>query len=264
MLSNEQIDVNIKSKTYYEKEKDNTYLEKSPLFIAVEIGNAEIVKQLLSNDKIDVNLTNKFIVNSTIKGVMMENTWKWWLVEEKFKWSEWSDEEGLDEGQVDDDENLYLWNDDYEGTALHLAVEKGNLEIVQLLLSSPKLDINIKAKKYSHMNPINPTTMKEENEDYGYCYYEDSEKNALCIAIEKENTGIVQQLLSFENIDVNEKCKIKSNSEKSPLHLAVLKKNIEIIKLLLKNKGININIVDEKGKKPIDYTKNNQIIQLLQ
>ena len=47
------------------------------------------------------------------------------------------------------------------------------------------------------------------------------------------------------------------------MHLAVKIKNIEIIKLLLIKKGIDFNIIDNKGKIPIDYSKNSEIKQLL-
>ena len=57
--------------------------------------------------------------------------------------------------------------------------------------------------------------------------------------------------------------KFKITFYKTPLHLAVERQNIEIVRLLLKNKNININIKDEQGRKPIDYTTHNEIKQLL-
>ena len=260
LLSNNKINVNIKSKTYYEKEKENTYLEKTPLFIAIECGNLTMIQQLLSKEDIEINERSRFIVDCVIKGVMRENPWKWWLVQEKSKWSKWDDEESLDEGQDDLDDDLYQWKDDYESSALHLAVEKGNLEIVQLLLSSSKIDVNLKDKKYSKMDAIAPS---DRDQDYGYHYSEDSEKTALYIAIENANVKIVQQLLSREDIDVNIKCKIKPNKERAPLHLSAFLNNVEITSHLVNHKGIDIDIADEKGNTPAKYTKNKQIIQLL-
>ena len=51
--------------------------------------------------------------------------------------------------------------------------------------------------------------------------------------------------------------------QKTALHLAVEIRNLEIIKLLLQNKEIDINIEDSHGKKPIDYSENHEIKQLL-
>ena len=50
---------------------------------------------------------------------------------------------------------------------------------------------------------------------------------------------------------------------KAALHLASEKGNIKIIQLLLINEAIDINIEDEQGRRPIDYSKNDDIIQLL-
>ena len=50
---------------------------------------------------------------------------------------------------------------------------------------------------------------------------------------------------------------------KSALHLAAQNRNLSIIKLLLTHEKININIQDSQGKKPIDYSKNIEIKQLL-
>ena len=46
------------------------------------------------------------------------------------------------------------------------------------------------------------------------------------------------------------------------MHLAVENEYIEIIKLLLKNKRIDINVIDDKGRKQIEYTTNNEIKKL--
>ena len=58
--------------------------------------------------------------------------------------------------------------------------------------------------------------------------------------------------------------KIQNHLEqKAALHLAVEIENLEIIKLLLEKKEIDINIEDSHGKKPIDYSENHEIKQLL-
>jgi ankyrin repeat protein len=63
--------------------------DKTPLYLAVQKGNIEIIKLLLANDKIDVNIPNI-----------------------------------------------------YGKTPLHLAVQKGNIEIIKLLLTNAKIDVN--------------------------------------------------------------------------------------------------------------------------
>lgn len=51
--------------------------------------------------------------------------------------------------------------------------------------------------------------------------------------------------------------------QKTALHLAAKIGNLEIIKLFLKKEGIDITIEDSHGKKPIDYSENPIIRQLL-
>ena len=51
--------------------------------------------------------------------------------------------------------------------------------------------------------------------------------------------------------------------QEAVLHLAAKIGNLEIIKLLLEKKEIDINIEDSHGKKPIDYSENHEIKQLL-
>ena len=51
--------------------------------------------------------------------------------------------------------------------------------------------------------------------------------------------------------------------QKTALHLAAEIGNLEIIKILLNKKDIDINIEDSHGKKPIDYSENHEIKQLL-
>lgn len=80
-----------------------SYFHKTALYIAIEKGNIEIVKLLLKNEKIDVNISNRI------------------------KWHE----SGTDNCNQ------------YEKTALFLAIEKENIEIIELLLSNNKIDVNI-------------------------------------------------------------------------------------------------------------------------
>ena len=51
--------------------------------------------------------------------------------------------------------------------------------------------------------------------------------------------------------------------QNTALHLAAEIGNLEIIKLLLEKKEIDINIEDSHGKRPIDYSENHEIKQLL-
>lgn len=93
--------------TVFIKKGQFTKEEETVLNVAVENENAEIVKLLLTNDKIDVNFLHKENKNNYFC--------KFWI-QQKGK------------------------------APLHAAVEKGNIEIVKVLLTNTKLDINLPYK----------------------------------------------------------------------------------------------------------------------
>lgn len=167
-------------------------------------------------------------------------------------------------------------------TALYLAVERGNLEIVQLLLSQQLIDVNKKSilileeeyenNYYFGENGNEHNTFGQyggyharmsggEAENYCKAHNNTFEKTALYLAIEQEKLTIVQQLLSHSNIDVNclsirKYCAMRNPNDeqsidhnywntqaKGPIHIAIEKKNQEIVQLLLNHRNIDINLV---------------------
>ena len=144
------------------------------------------------------------------------------------------------------DINYLNTNDNACQSALHLAVMKGNVEIVKLLLSNENIDVNV-------FNHINETDYEDEN-------------TALYTAVKNGKLKIVNLLLSHKNIDVNilnnSTCGEDKTSE-TALHLAVRKRKINTIRLLLKHEKIDINVKDKINmKKPIEYTRSKRIIRL--
>ena len=72
-----------------------------------------------------------------------------------------------------------------EKAALHLAIEKRNIEIVNLLLSSPKINVNIIMKDYK----------------------ENDIKSIMQIAIESANIDIISLLMNQKGIKISSKDK---------------------------------------------------------
>ena len=140
--------------------------------------------------------------------------------------------------------------------ALQVAVDNNQDKIINLFLSkklcnsSRKIDLNTRSVE---------AVIKNEIEIF--------EKTLLFMSIEKRNLNTIKLLLARTDINVNEQSfHIQGNNPievKTALHLAAEKNDIEIIKLLLERKDIDINIIDGQGKKPIDYSNNFEIRQLL-
>ena len=110
--------------------------------MAIEKENIEIVKLLLANDKLDINILNIlniFLLHSklyhsiTFKIILfnyIESIFFNEIQNHIFQWNK---------------NYIFQWDSDiwFHKSALYLAVEKENIEIVKLLLTNDKLDINI-------------------------------------------------------------------------------------------------------------------------
>ena len=89
------------------------------------------------------------------------------------------------------------------------------------------------------------------------------------MAVDIENTEIVKLLLASDKIDVNAITKLEKKEgdeikfkTKTALHFAVENSSKDIIKILLADDRIDVNVENEQGKKPIECTTKNEIIQL--
>ena len=135
-------------------------------------------------------------------------------------------------------------NMNIEKTPLHIAIENENVAIIQLLLENPKIDVN----KIEKNEPTEEEKEKWKNINIGNLIILE-EKTALILAIEKDNTEIIQLLLRNPNIDINKKIRknietgkcLHQHTEKTALHFSVEREKLEIIKLLVSNPKIDIN-----------------------
>lgn len=111
-----------------------------------------------------------------------------------------------------------------KNSPLTAAVSHNNYEIVELLLSQSKIDVN-----FQWVRELNE---KKENKHYK------TVKTALILAVEKENPKMVGLLLSHPKIDVNSEKQLKDHfltykfeESKSPISISIIKRNFEIFKL---------------------------------
>ena len=84
--------------------------------------------------------------------------------------------------------------------------------------------------------------------------------SALQLAVLRLNDDLVRLLLDY-NVDVNE---VGRYNKYPALALAVQQDDFVIVQLLLECSGLKINLMDEKGLRPIDYARSEKMKHLLQ
>ena len=195
LLSLEKVDINIPctSENNIESEKDeysfgNTDSEfettveteiKTPFYFLVENEKLDILKLLLTNDKIDVNFPCKY--------------------NESYNLGCYNSPRKDDQCQE-------------EKTPFYLAVEYKNIEIIKILLSNSKIDINkeyiktILSKKYK----------KGEDGEVESSESKKINRTPLHLAVKNESFDIIKILLSQKDIDLN----IKDEEGLKPIELA--------------------------------------------
>lgn len=163
------------------------------MFCAIENESIEIVKILLDCPQIDVNA--KVILDNTypiLSADFSSSAMK--LAKSIVKSPEtiFNSEENLREAlKISGREEL---------NAFHLAIDKKNTEIVKLLLSHPKLDINIKSIFRGHFieGKLGSKKLIEFNRDY-------AEENAFHLAFRNKSTEIINLLIERPEFDINSK-----------------------------------------------------------
>ena len=151
-------------------------------------------------------------------------------------------------------------------TPLSLAYEAGNIEMIDLLLSDPKIDLTMKSFNgdtillnvcKNNKIEIEKRLLNHSNIDVNQV--DDEGRTALYYACKSGNNAIVELLLDNPKIDVNK----VDNEGTTALHCACKNEDEDIIELLLDNPKIDINLVDNKGKTALYYAReNDEIVKL--
>ncbi|KAK8849346.1 hypothetical protein M9Y10_018727 [Tritrichomonas musculus] len=291
LLHSQEIDIGIQFRKYnkslYDFDEDNfiTIIEKrSLLHEAIESGNVDVIQILSSLDKVDFNeniiKTESYIDSRSTAHLCLHNeshkTVLVWAAElgysEIFKFLVNEKHQSINQESLDVSfeaggcVSYSMHARRTEKTPLHAAIQNENYNIVKFCLEQPETDVNISLVVFE-LDSWNNTSFEK--------YFEEKSKNIIKImsasdlAVSTGNTSIVHLLLNKSKIDINMKSTLEKKyyedpiPKKTPLHEAVKNKQVEIIKLLLQQKDIDKNSVDEYGKKPIDYTDDEDIKQLL-
>lgn len=196
--------------------------------MAVEVGNIEIIKLLLSNEKVD-----------TSKSRIKEDLHKWGPGPEQGKYTT-------------------------EKPPLFIAFEKGDLDVYKFLLSSEKVDLN-SPSKFTIMNPhgifenfnVHETTLLNK-------FVEDGDIDNLKILLETERADVnvpntEKTYSQYTQIFRGTQTVGQEESQKVAIQIAIEKENNEIAKLLLQQKNIDVDFEDENGHELFETTKDTEI-----
>ena len=129
-------------------------------------------------------------------------------------------------------------------TPLTLAIDKGNVEIVNLLLQSDQVD----RKKYGHPNKF-PLELALEN-----------------LHNPKDQTNlihIIEMLLNDEKVDINQESISIYNSFDSCIHLAA-SKSVDHVKLVLRRKDLDLTKKNGAGKTAMHVAAQNGNLPVVQ
>ena len=198
LLEQENIDVNAMDKGGW------TALHRATLK-----GRIEIVRMLLSHPKIDVSAVDKNSGNTAFHQAVDGGDAE--IVQLLL-------EKGVDV-------NAFYGNNSYwKGyNALHVAADRGHIEVVNILLGCDDINVNATCK---------------------YCAHSSYKHTALDLAIRLRRTEIARQLLNHKNIDIN--ATYKKGEE--ILRWAAREGCSEMVKKLVDHNGIDINASDKDGQ----------------
>ena len=140
-------------------------------------------------------------------------------------------------------------------TILHLSAQNAHTETVRLLLSDPRIEVNIQDGQ--GCSSLFYACQKENNQ--GLVNLIASHKNlnwssplnylAFPFACKNGYTLVVQKLIEDKNFDLN----VKDSQGETPLHYAVYDGHTETVKLLLSDPRTDINTQNGQGETPLHY-----------
>ena len=258
------------SKYAYIVNSSTQKMNKTPLMIAVQYGNTEIVSFLIKQKLINLNL--KDIVGRTALHITCIHGFTEIariLLHKKGIVVNEPSSEGM--------------------TSLHYACMKGHPEIVSLLLKFQNNEQNDDKKFNVDVNVQTPWTLEapihltgsaavlnvliEEGQNLNLNATNRNGMSALHIACKSMNHDVASILIKKGQADISPEkwtsaveVNLQDKSGKTPLHYACLNSDFDVVKSLLQINGIKINLADNDGITPIRaacFNPDHNLIDLL-
>ena len=198
----------------------------SPIHTAVKNRNCEIVKMLIEKE-VEINVQNAELLGPIHISLFLDDTPTF--------------------NEIIKSKHIEVNSKGSGWTPLHIVCKTGNINILKALLSQKGINLNPTggndidgelpihiAIKYNHDQIVQELLATNK------IYINMKNKIGLCpihIAIENKNITIIKQLLTKTDINLN----MKNNEGETAFHQALKSRQIDIAKLLISIVGININ-----------------------
>ena len=232
------------NKHHFDVNSTNTYM-KTPIYIACENGRLELVKYLIENHHVNLEVKDNnheytplliACKNNHLPVVryLIENT----------------------------NVNKYAKGKGSE-TIVTISIESGNVEILQYLIEKAGFDKEQRDER-TKMTPLHQACRMGQLNIVKYLIEKaGADKNAeyrcniLFLATESRNIELVQYLINNAKFDP----KTTNNFGETILHIAVQSGCLEIVKYFVEDLKLDINAKDKRGETPIDCAYLNKNIR---
>lgn len=207
----------------------------TPLHVAAEAGNEVIFEKLLQAPEVDVNSANEAKMTALHYAAKNKHVN---LVKKLL---------------ADPNANPCVKGDRRDDTPLHTAARVGAVDIVQVLLRTGKVKVNVTnsynytaihcATHEGHLNVIDELLNAP---DVDPCMRDLDDDTPLHLAARYGHKNIVQRLMGSSYEDLN----IVNKTNQTPLHRAAEHGHIDVVDLFLEDQNVDPSIADHNGDTP--------------
>ncbi|WP_243517377.1 MULTISPECIES: ankyrin repeat domain-containing protein [unclassified Candidatus Cardinium] len=219
------------------------------LHLAALNGYTVVVKELLTNEKVDVDAKDSKKYTALHKAAENGHTEVVKLL-------------------INSDKTNVNSQTKYADTALHLAAKNGHEAVIKELLNNDRIDLNVKSSGMNLLEwagfydllEVVKELLNNDKVDRNYVNAHNAKGGTvLHEAAWNFRIGVVEALLNSDKVDVNAQ---HSNGD-TALHIAAHWGYVPIAKLLLDHPAIKVNIKNNDGKTPLELTKTEEIKALI-
>ena len=259
---------------------------QSPLCVAAQLGHLDVVKALLTDQRVNANFEGKDRRSPLSMAASSGNIElvQWLLSDERIKpdqedskgrtplfWAIDGNFPGIIRLFASDPRVNVNHTDDHERTPFSWAAEEGNEDVVSELLRAPGIDVNRAnvhgrtplswAAEKGHI-PVIKQLKRSKRLDTSHSHKDNNGRNALGWAAWAGQDDVIQLLLKYGFPGVDE----EDNSKWTPLFWALEAPTSTTVATLLNTGLVNVNHKDHSGRTALFWTagyRNEETVRIL-